>query len=53
MAGEDVTVLGYMEGISTETKQKYQSEWAHISKVVNGKITRWRGFSDTAAHYGH
>lgn len=51
--GEDVTVLGYMEGISTETKQKYQSEWAHISKVVNGKITRWRGFSDTAAHYGH
>jgi uncharacterized protein len=52
-AGKDVTVLGYMEGVSTETKQKFQSEWAHVVRVGNGRITRWRGFSHTAAHYGY
>jgi len=51
-AGENVTVLGYAEGSARDTKQKFQSEWVHIFTVKNGKITRWRGFYDTAARYG-
>jgi uncharacterized protein len=52
-AGENVTVLGYLEGSERDTKQKYQSEWVHVLTVRNGKITRWRGFFDTAARFGH
>jgi ketosteroid isomerase-like protein len=51
-AGENVTVLGYVEGSARDTKQKFKSEWVHVSTVHNGKITRWRGFADTAARYG-
>ena len=51
--GENVTVLGYLEGSARDTKQKFQSEWVHIFTVKNGKITRWRGFYDTAARYGY
>src|SRR6516162_3350743 len=51
-AGENVTVLGYAEGSARDTKQKFQREWVHIFTVKNGKITRWRGFYDTAARYG-
>ena len=51
-AGENVTVLGYAEGSARDTKQKFQSEWVQIFTVKNGKITRWRGFYDTAARYG-
>ena len=36
-----------------DTKQKFQSEWMQVCTVWNGKITRWRMFSDTAARYGH
>jgi uncharacterized protein len=52
-AGENVTVLGYLEGIARDTKQTYQTEWIHLFTVRNGKITRWRGFTNTAARYGH
>ena len=52
-AGENVTVLGYLEGVARDTEQKFQSEWVHVFTVRNGKITRWRGFTDTAARYGH
>ena len=52
-AGENVTVLGYLEGFARDTNQKFQSEWVHVFSVRNGKITRWRGFTDTAARYGH
>ena len=52
-AGENVTVLGYLEGYAFDTNQKFQSEWAHVITVRNGKITRWRGFSNSAARYGH
>ena len=52
-AGENVTVLGYLEGYAFDTNQKFQSEWAHVVTVRNGKITRWRGFYNTAARYGH
>jgi ketosteroid isomerase-like protein len=52
-AGENVTVLGYSESTVHETKLKVQSEWVHVFTVRNGKITRWRGFFDTAARFGH
>ena len=46
-------MLGYLEGFALETKQKYHSDWVHVSTVRNGKITRWRGSGNTAAPYGH
>jgi ketosteroid isomerase-like protein len=52
-ASENVTVLGYLEGYARDTNQKFQSEWVHVWTVRNGKITRHRGFSNTAARYGH
>ena len=52
-AGENVTVLGYLEGFALDTKQKFQTEWVHVFTVQNGKITRWRGFTNSAARYGH
>ena len=52
-AGENVTVLGYLEGSARDTKQPFQTEWVHVFTVQNGKITRWRAFTNTAARYGH
>jgi ketosteroid isomerase-like protein len=52
-AGENVTVLGYLESFARETKQKYHSDWVHVSTVRDSKITRWRGFANTAAPYGY
>ena len=52
-AGEDVTVLGYLEGFARDTNQQFHTPWVHVFTVRNGKITRWRGFTDTAARYGH
>jgi uncharacterized protein len=52
-AGENVTVLGYLESFAHETKQNYHSDWVHVCTVQNGKITRWRGFANTAAPYGY
>ena len=52
-AGENVTVLGYLEGSARDTKQKFQGEWVHIFTVKNGKIIRHRMLSNTAARYGY
>jgi ketosteroid isomerase-like protein len=52
-AGDNVTVLGYLESSVRDTKQKYHSDWVHVSTVRKGKITRWRGFANTAAPFGH
>jgi uncharacterized protein len=52
-AGENVTVLGYLEAFARDTKQPFQTEWVHVFTVQNGKITRWLGFTNTAARYGH
>ena len=51
-AGENVTILGYLEGSARDTKQEFQAEWVHIFTVRNGKITRHRMFENTAARYG-
>ena len=52
VAGENVTVLGYLEGYVRDTKQEFRTEFIHLFTVQNGKITRWRGFINTAARYG-
>jgi uncharacterized protein len=52
VAGENVTVLGYIEGYARDTKQEFGTDFIHLFTVHNGKITRWRGFINTAARYG-
>jgi hypothetical protein len=51
-AGDHVTVLGWESSTAVESGTKFQSEWVHVFTVKNGKVTRWRGFFDTAARYG-
>ena len=51
-AGENVTVLGWESSTAVETGKKFESEWVHVFTVKNGKVTRWRGFFNTAARYG-
>ena len=51
-AGEHVTVLGRESATGRDTKKKFESPWLHLFTVKNGKITRWRGFFNTAARYG-
>ena len=51
-ADEHVTVLGWENSTALDTGKKFETEWVHVFTVKNGKITRWRGFSNTAARYG-
>lgn len=51
-AGEHVTALGWERSRGLDTGHPFESEWAHVFTVVNGRITRWRGFFNTAARYG-
>jgi ketosteroid isomerase-like protein len=51
-AGENVTVLGWVKSTARDTRHTFESEWVHVFTVTGGKITRWRGFFNTAAHYG-
>ena len=51
--GEHITVLGRTTVTARDTQKTFATEWAHIFTVRDGKITRWRGFADTAARYGH
>lgn len=51
-AGEHVTVLGWESSTARDTKKKFETQWIHLFTVKNGKVTRWRGFFNTAARYG-
>lgn len=51
-AGAHVTVLGWEQSTALDTNEDFASEWAHVFTVRDGKITRWRGFFNTAARYG-
>jgi len=51
-AGDHVTVLGWESATAMDTKTKFESEWVHVFTVKKGKVTRWRGFANTAARYG-
>jgi ketosteroid isomerase-like protein len=50
-AGEHVTVLGWAKITTADTKKLFETEWVHVFTVKSGKITRWRGFFNTAARY--
>ena len=52
-AGENVTVLGWTKVTARETQKTFETEWVHVITVRDGKITRWRGFANTAARYGY
>lgn len=51
-AGAHVTVLGWEQATALDSTEDFASEWAHVFTVRDGKITRWRGFFNTAARYG-
>lgn len=50
-AGDDVTVLGWEQSKALESNQEFSSEWVHVFTLKNSKVTRWRGFFNTAARY--
>jgi uncharacterized protein len=52
-AGENVTVLGWGKTTALDTQKLFETEWVHVFTVKGDKVTRWRGFFDTAARYGH
>lgn len=49
--GEHVTVLGWEQSKALDTGHEFSSEWAHVFTLRDGKVTRWRGFFNTAARY--
>jgi ketosteroid isomerase-like protein len=51
-SGEHVTVLGWTKVTARDTQKTFDSEWVQVITVQDGKITRWRGFANTAARYG-
>ena len=51
-ADGNVTVLGWEKTTARDTGEDYETEWAHVFTVRDGKVTRWRGFFNTAARYG-
>jgi ketosteroid isomerase-like protein len=36
---------------AVDTQKLFETEWVHVFTVKSGKITRWRGFFNTAARY--
>lgn len=51
-AGDHVTVLGWEKATARDTGNPFATEWMHLFTVRDGKVTRWRGFFNTAARYG-
>jgi uncharacterized protein len=49
--GDKVVVLGWERTTARDTGRDFESEWVHVFTVTDGKVTRWRGFFDTAARY--
>lgn len=52
-ADGNVTVLGWEKSTALDTGKDFETDWIHLFTVRDGKVTRWRGFFDTAARYGH
>jgi ketosteroid isomerase-like protein len=51
-ADDHVTVLGWEKSTALDTGKDFETEWVHVFTVKEGKVTRWRGFFNTAARYG-
>lgn len=50
--GQHVTVLGWEQTTALDTRKDFSTEWVHVFTVTDGKVTRWRGFYNTAARHG-
>lgn len=48
-AGDELVVLGFVKGSTVPGGKHFETEWVHVFTIRDGKITRWRGFYDTAA----
>lgn len=51
-ADSKVTVLGWEKATALDTGEAFETEWVHVWTISDGKVTRWRGFFNTAARYG-
>src|SRR5437868_582825 len=49
--GAHIVVLGFERGKVRANGKLFQSEWAHVFTVTDGKIARWYGFADTAPRF--
>ena len=47
--GDKVVVLGHYSFRVKGTRQQFESDWAHVFTILNGQITRFQEFTDTAA----
>ena len=47
---DHVTVLGWEQTRPRPNGKVFESEWVHVFTFKNGKISRWIGTLDTAAH---
>jgi hypothetical protein len=46
--GDKVVVLGKYAGIGKTSNKKFESPFAHIYTIKNGKIIKFRQYTDTA-----
>jgi hypothetical protein len=51
LVGTNFTVLGREKITAVDTQKLFETEWVHVFTVKSDKITRWRGFFNTAARY--
>lgn len=47
--GDQVVVLGQYNWIAKPTGRNFNANWAHVVTLKDGKITRFREYTDTAA----
>lgn len=47
--GDKVAVLGHYVWSVKSTDRRYESDWAHVFTVQNGKVAGFREYTDTAA----
>lgn len=47
-SGDKVIVLGYYAATIRKSKKSAACEWVHVFTVRDGKVTRFREFTDTA-----
>ncbi len=46
--GDIVIALGYYSGTAKGSGRKFAAEWSHVFTVKNGKIAKFREYTDTA-----
>jgi len=51
-ADSHVTVLGWERSTALDTNRDFETDWIHVFTLKEGKVSRWRGFFNTAARYG-